>query len=330
MRMQMNGQLTKSRSKISCIVTIVLLAITLGVHPVTATTYISAEPIPSRDVVGQNALAMILSVGYPNLERWSNRLLNDCNIVQNEIDVLASNGAISTVNEGNTRFVVAAGGFEAVTDPSYVFTVQDSGPNAVSAADINVLDNALGYVLNQGGTAHFSPDNAKAYDFSLDYAVVTFAGTLTGVHAKEFFDYLGTIDPALWSGSFAGFTQIDFNNSPTNNSMLFLKPAATKQRFITGLSNAASTTPGATYITLNNHGQPTTAKAGIAFPGNDWIAFPDGDQYLVKLGNASPQLLSGLAALRQRHLQAVANLLDAIEKNKVDLYLNHQFRCPTQ
>jgi hypothetical protein len=329
MRMQMNGQLTKSRSKISCIVTIVLLAITLGVHPVTATTYISAEPIPSRDVVGQNALAMILSVGYPNLERWSNRLLNDCNIVQNVIDVLASNGAISTVNAGNTRFVVAAGGFEAVTDPSYVFTVQDSGPSAVSAADINVLDNALGYVLNQGGTAHFSPDNAKAYDFSLDYAVVTFAGTLTGVHAKNFFDYLGTIDAALWSGSFAGFTQIDFNNSPTNNSMLFLKPAATKQRFITGLSNAASTTPGATYITLNNNGQPTTAKAGIAFPGNDWIAFPNGDQYLAKLGNASPQLLSELAALRQRHLQAVANLLDAVEKNKVDLYLNHQFRCPT-
>jgi hypothetical protein len=326
----MNGKLTESRTKISCFVTIVLLAITLGVQPVTATTYISVEPIPSRDVVGQNALAMILSVGYPNLERWSNRLLNDCQIVQNVIDVLSSNGSISTVNAGNTRFLVAAGGFEAVTDPSYVFTVQDSGPNAVSAADIGVLDNALGYVLNQGGTAHFSPNNARAYDFSLDYAVVTFVGTLTGVHAKGFFDYLGTIDPALWSGPLAGFTQIDFHDSPTNNSMLFLKPATTKQQFITGLSTAANTTQGATYVTLNNHGQPTTAKAGIAFPGNDWIAFPNGDQYLTKLGNASPQLLSELAALRQRHLQAVANLLDAIEKGKVNLYLNNQFRCPTQ
>jgi hypothetical protein len=326
----MNGKLTRSRTKISCFVTIVLLSITLGVHPVTATTYISVEPIPSRDVVGQNALAMILSVGYPNLERWSNRLLNDCRIVQNVIDVLSSNGAISTVNADNTRFLVAAGGFEAVTDPSYVFTVQDSGPNAVSAADIDVLDNALGYVLNQGGTAHFSPDNARAYDFSLDYAVVTFVGTLTGVHAKDFFDYLGTIDPALWSGPLAGFTQIDFHDSPTNNSMLFLKPATTKQQFITGLSTAANTTQGATYVTLNNHGQPTTAKAGIAFPGNDWISFPNGDQYLTKLGNASPQLLSELAALRQRHLQAVANLLDAIEKGKVNLYLSNQFRCPTQ
>ena len=244
--------------------------------------------------------------------------------------MLASNGAISTVNSGNTKFLVAAGGFEAVTDPSYVFTVQDSGPNAASATDIDVLDNALGYVLNQGGTAHFSPDNAKAYDFPLDYAVVTFADTLSGVQAKGFFDYLGTIDPALWSGQFAGFTQIDFHSSPTNNSMLFLKPATTKQEFITGLSTAASTTQGATYVTLNNNGQPTTAKAGISFPGNDWIAFPNGDQYLAKLGNPSPQLLSALASLRQRHLHAVANLLDAIQKGKVSLYLNNQFKCPTQ
>jgi hypothetical protein len=328
MKKQLNAGTTKTLSKLSRLAAIVLLVITLWAYPVSATTYVSAEPIPSGDVVGQDALATILSAGYPSLEHWSNRLLNDCHIVQDVIDVLASNGAISTVNAVNTRFLVAAGGFEAVTDPSYVFTIKDSGPNAVSAADVDVLDNALGYVLNQSGTAHFSPDNAKAYDFPLDYAVVTFAGTLSGVQAKGFFDYLGTIDPALWSGQFAGFTQIDFLNSPTNNSMLFLKPATTKQEFITGLSTAASTTPGATYVTLNNHGQPTTAKAGISFPGNDWIAFPNGEQYLAKLGIASPQLLSQLAALRQRHLQAVANLIDAIERGRVDTYLNNQFRCP--
>jgi hypothetical protein len=307
-------------------ITIVLLAVILA-QPVTATTYISAEPIPSEDVVGQNALNLILSAGYSNLELWSNRLLNDCHIVQNVIDVLTANGAISTLNSTNTSVRVAAGGFEGITDPSYVFTVQDSGPNAVSAADITVLDNALGYVLNQGGTAHFSPDNARAYDFPLDYAVVTFTGTLTGLQAKGFFEFLGTIDPALFSGQFAGFTQIGFLGSPTNNSMLFLKPATTKQQFVTGLSTAASATPGATYVTLNNNGQPTTAKAGISFPENDWIAFPGGDQYLAKLNNPSAQLLSQLATLRQRHLQAVANLLNAIERDRVSIYLNNQFRC---
>jgi hypothetical protein len=330
MQRQMKEKIISCGGKISRFLSIVLLVTILVVQPVTATTYISVEPIPNRDVVGENALTTILTVGYPSLELWSNRLLNDCGVIQNVIDTLASNGAISTVNPGNTRFLVAAGGFEAVTNPSYVFTVQDSGPNAVSAIDIDVLDNALGYVLSQGGTAHFSPDNAKAYDFSIDYAVVTFAGALSGVQAKGFFDFLGTIDPALWSGAFAGFTQIDFQGAPTNNSMLFLKPAATKQRFITGLSTAASTTPGATYVTLNNNNQPTTAKAGVAFPGNDWIAFPDGAQYLAKLGNPSPRLLNELAALRQRHLRAVADLLNAIEKGQVTIYLKNQFKCPGQ
>jgi hypothetical protein len=321
----------KTQGTISRFATVVLLAAILGSHSVRATTYISVEPIPSRDVVGPDALAAILSAGYPHLERWSNRLLNDCSIVQGVIDVLVLNGAISTVNAGNTTFRVAAGGFESVTNPSFVATVRDSGPDAVSAEDVDVLDNALGYVLSQGGTAHFTPDNAKAYQFPLDYAVVTFAGTLTGADAKAFFDYLGTIDFALWGGRFAGFTQIDFQDSSTNNSMLFLKPATTKQQFITGLSTAASTTTQmATYVTLNNNGEPTTAKAGIAFPGNDWIAFPQGSQYLTNLGNPSPQLLAELAALRQQHLQAVATLLQAIAKGKVAQYLDHQFSCPTR
>ena len=83
-------------------------------------------------------------------------------------------------------------------------------PSAVSASDVDVLDNALGYVLNQEGTAHFSPDNFKAYAFKLDYAVVTFPSALDGVDAKAFFEHLGTIDAALFSGQFAGFTQIAF------------------------------------------------------------------------------------------------------------------------
>lgn len=331
MSKQMNGNITKSRSKISCFAIIVLLATTLGTHPVTATTYISVEPIPSQGVVGQDALAKILSVGYRNLELWSNRLLDDCDIVQNVIDVLASNGAISTVNHFNTRFRVGAGGFEAVTNPTYVVTIQDSGHNAVSAKDVGVLDNALGYVLNQGGTTHFSPDNANAYDFQLDYAVVTFKGRLTGEEAKEFFDFLGTIDPALWNANFAGFTQIDFHNSPKNNSMLFLQPAVDKKVFVGGLFSAVLTTRDTKYFPLDDNREPTTATAGVSFPANDWITFPKGDQYLANLGNpGSLRLLKKkLAALRQQHLHAVTNLVNAIENGKVSEYLNdHQFKCP--
>ena len=316
------------RSSISLFLSIIVFAAILISRPVGAVTYISAEPIPSPDVVGASDLARILSLGYSTLELWADRLVNQCHIVQNTVKVLSDNGAITTVNSNNTFFRVAAGGFEGITDPSYVFTIQDSGKRAVSASDVNVLDNALGYVLNQGGTTHFSPDNPNAYDFPLDYAVVTFHGFLSGEEAKAFFDYLGSLDAALWNANFAGFTQIDFRNSPTNNSMLFLQPDVSKNEFVTGLFKAVRTTPGTEYFPLD-HRQPTTATAGAAFPGNDWIQFPNGDQYLANLGNdPSKRLLRELAKLRQQHLRAVADLVKAIEKGNVAKYLKDQFRCP--
>ena len=316
---------SRARHTVGQIVTAVLLT---AVQTLSATTYMSVEPIPNRDVVGDNNLILLRSIGYSRLERWSQRLLSECLVVDSVIAALSAHGAIKSVTATNTHFVVAAGGFEGATNPSYVFTVQDSGPGAASAADVNVLDNALGYVLNQGETAHFSADNAKAYAFTLDYAVVTFPGPLSGDAARQFFDRLGTIDPALWSGQFAGFTQIDFGSS-TNNSMLFLQPAVTKQRFITGLATAVETEPepGASYFPLNNNGAPTTARAGIAFPGNDWLAFPGGDQYLANIGG-TPALLDELAVLRQKHLIAVTNLLQAIARNRVDTYLDRRFTCP--
>jgi hypothetical protein len=308
--------------------TLVAIVFFTAIQTLSATTYMSVEPIPNRDVIGADNLALLRSIGYGRLERWSQRLLSECHVVDNVIDTLTAHGAITTVtSQSNTRFVVAAGGFEGQTNPSYVFTVQDAGPGAVSAGDVNVLDNALGYALNQGGTVHFSPDNARAYAFALDYAVVTFQGTLTGDQAGQFFERLGTIDTALFSGQFAGFTQIDFAMSPTNNSMLFLQPAVSKNRFIAGLAAGVETDPRALYFPLKPNGAPTTARAGIAFPGNDWLAFPEGDQYLANVGG-TPQLVEALNALRQQHLTAVGNLLAAIARNRVDAYLDRGFRCP--
>ena len=315
------------RTVFSRIAILVLLTATLRAHSDVTVTYISVEPIPSGDVIGADALAAIESVGYRTLARWSERLLDDCDIVQRVIDALDRAGAIDTINRRNTTVGVAAGGFEGVTNPSFVFTVQDSGRRAASAFDINVLDNALGYVLNQGGTAHFSLDDPEAYDFPLEYAVVSFRGELSGREAKAFFDHLGTIDEALWSGPFAGFTQVALQDARTNNSMVFLQPAVEVDQFISGLSRAARTWPGATYVTRTEQGRPTTATAGIAFPGNDWLAFPDGDQYLANLGTSSPQLLNALAALRQQHLRIVADLLEAIEAGQLPQYLGHRFTC---
>jgi hypothetical protein len=288
----------------------------------------SVEPVPSVDLVGADDLAAIRGIGYPNLERWSHRLLDDCQMVDSVVNALSTNGVISSVRLGsNTRVVVAAGGFEGRTNPSFVFTVNDSGTGSVTGADVNVLGNALGYVLNQGSTAHFSPDNFKAYFFPLDYALVTFQGTLTGAEAEDFFEHLGMVDEELFSGLFAGFTQIDLPGSMTNNTMLFLQPATSKHQFITGLFEAAGDDPRASYSPLKNNGAPTTRRAGVAFPGNDWLAFPDGDQYLENIGTSAP-LRTELAVLRQRHRDAVDSLLLAIAEDRVDLYLTTQFTCP--
>ena len=96
---------------------------------------------------------------------------------------------------------------------------------------------------------------------------------------------------------------------------------------MTGISTAASLDQEATYVTLNNNGQPTTAKAGVAFPENDWIGFPAGDQYLVQIPNLSPALVDALVTVRQQHLAMVSDLIGAVDRNNVEGYLDHQFKC---
>ena len=305
----------------------IVLLLAAAALPAAAQTYISAEPIPSGTVVGSSNLAAIENLGYSNRALWGQRL-QACGLVDNILLALSGNRAITTLTRANFTYQVAAGGFQGVTDPSYVFSMVDSGPGAVSQSDVFVLDNALGYALNQDGTAQFSLryDPSNPYDFSSPYAVVTFAGNLSGEEAQSFFQYLGHIDVNLYTGANAGFTQVPLNPFRPDNSMLFLIGNVSISEFETGLYKAATSTPDASYSPVDR-GRPTVATAGAAFPGNDWSAYPAGNQYLVNLPN-SPRLLNQLAGLRQTHLRAVSNLLAAIAQGDVDDYLRNRFRCP--
>ena len=93
---------------------IVLVVAALAARPLSAETYISAEPIPSVQIVGTANLNKIEGLGYSSMALWSQRLLNDCGIVQNVILTLSNNKAITTILPGNARFGVAAGGFQGV------------------------------------------------------------------------------------------------------------------------------------------------------------------------------------------------------------------------
>lgn len=286
----------------------------LAAVPAGATTYMSVEPIPNQDVVGEEVLGNLVALPFEDRELWS-QLLIDCGLVQGVLDALAADGTVASVNASNTFFGVAAGGFEGQTNPTYVFTVVDSGVNAVATADVETVVNALGYVLSQGGTVHFSPDDGGAYDFPLDYVTVTFtAGPPSGSLAQTFFEHVGTVDPALFSGLFAGYTQI-------GAALLFLQPAVGVQQFTDGMFAAAQSFPNVAYAPFDGMGDPTTAPAGVAFRGNDWSANPGGSEYLAGIAQDPDADLGGirnLNELRALHLGAVAVLDELAAEGEVD------------
>ena len=58
--------------------------------------------------------------------------------------------SVKTINSLNVHFEVGAGGFAGATNPSFVYTVIDSGPNAATHEDVRIVTDSLGYVLSQG------------------------------------------------------------------------------------------------------------------------------------------------------------------------------------
>ena len=135
-----------------------------------ASTFGSVEPIATPDVIDTSALsAQPLRVR----EAFAARLLQ-CGIVSRVVDVLTSTGAVKTINELNTHVSVGAGGFAGRTNPSFVFTVMDDGPNAASRDDIKVLTDSLGYVMSQASAFLLDADDAGSFDFPANYVVLNF------------------------------------------------------------------------------------------------------------------------------------------------------------
>src|SRR4030095_15691565 len=83
--------------------------------------------------------------------------------------------SITTLNSLNTHIEVGAGGFFGASNPSYVYTIIDAGPNAASHADITVLTDSLGYVLSQSSAFRLDADRPDSYDFPANYVVLNFA-----------------------------------------------------------------------------------------------------------------------------------------------------------
>ena len=148
----------------------------------------------------------------------------------------------------------------------------DDGPNAASTADVKVLTDSLGYVLSQGSAFLLDADNPSSFDFPANYVVLNFAAPPPIAASAALFRTVGRIDPELFETDTSGYTQF-------GRAYLSLQSAVPDAQFIAGYVRAAATKFGVEYTPIVN-GKPSLFQGGAAFPGNDWIVNPHGEEYL--------------------------------------------------
>ena len=262
-----------------------------------ATTHGSVEPIANSAVIDTSALRdQPLNVR----EAFATRLLQ-CGIVSQVVDALSSSGAISTINDLNTHFAVGAGGFMGHTNPSYVYTVIDSGPNAASLRDVKILTNSLGYVLSQESAFLLDADNPSSFDFPANYVVLNFKTPPPLARSAALFRTVGRIDHKLFDTDTSGYTQY-------GRAYLSLQSAVPEEQFIAGYVEAAAEF-GVQYTPIVN-GEPALFQGGAAFPGNDWTVSTRGEEYLSRIPSRSHQALGRIRAF---HLRATREVLRKLE-----------------
>jgi len=258
-----------------------------------ANTYGSVEPLANPAVIDTRPLSdQPLKVRQAFAER-----LLQCSIVNRVVDALSSTGAITTINGLNTHFAVGAGGFAGRTNPSFVYTVIDDGPNAASVGDVKVLTDSLGYVMSQASAFLLDAEDMSSFDFPANYLVLNFETPPPLAASAALFKTVGRIDRKLFETDTSGYTQF-------GRAYLSLQSDVSDARFIKGYFRAA-TEFGVEYTPIVN-GVPSLFQGGAAFPGNDWTLNTRGEEYLSRI---PPQSHRALGRIRAFHLRATQEVL---------------------
>ena len=262
-----------------------------------ANKYGSVEPIANAAVIDTTPLTrQPLKVR----EAFATRLLQ-CGIVNQVVETLSSTRAITTINGLNTSVAVGAGGFAGFTNPSFVYTVLDQGPNAASVEDLKILTDSLGYVLSQASAFLLDSDDSSSLDFPANYVVINFPTTPTLAASAALFRTVGRIDRELFDTDTSGYTQF-------GRAYLSLQSAVDEDRFIAGYVEAAKIT-GLEYTPIVME-HPSLFHGGAAFPSNDWTVSPRGEDYLRRIPAQSHR---ALARIRAFHLQITREVLRRLE-----------------
>jgi hypothetical protein len=285
----------KTTTSLLTVILCVLLSATLD-----ANIYGSVEPIANSAVLATDPLR---DQPLRIRQAFANRLLQ-CGIVNRVVDALTRAGAISTINDLNTHFAVGAGGFAGDTNPSYVYTVIDDGPNAASSADVEILTNSLGYVMSQASTFLLDADNPAGFDFPANYLVINFPTPPPIGLSAALFKLVGRIDPELFKTDTSGYTQF-------GRAYLSLQSAVPNQQFIDGYVRAAAI--ARLEYTPIVAGVPSLFEGGAAFPDNDWTTSTKGEEYLARIPSQSHR---ALARLRAFHLRVTREVLRKLEHRR--------------
>lgn len=281
--------------------------------PLHANTFGSVEPIANPAVIDTTPLR---DQSLKVREAFATRLLQ-CGIVSRVVEALTSTGAITTINDLNTRFAVGAGGFAGHTNPAYVYTVIDDGPNAASIGDVKVLTDSLGYVLSQGSAFLLDADDSSSFDFPANYVVLNFAAPPPLAVSAALFETVGQIDPELFETDSSGYTQY-------GRAYLSLQSFVPDAQFIAGYVQAAAIF-GVEYTPIVG-GQPSLFQGGAAFPGNNWTVSTNGEEYLARIPAGSHKALSRIRAFHLRVTREVLRKLEHPGKRPIDEVVSFECR----
>jgi hypothetical protein len=270
-----------------------------SVEPIASTAVVNIEPFLEQDLDVRAAFAQ--------------RLLQ-CGIVDDVESVLAREHIAPTVNDRNTRFRLSAGGFAGTTNPTYAFTFTDTGRNAVSHADIQLLTDSLGFAMSQDSVFLLDEDNPASFEFPASYVVLEFRHTPPLEASADLFETVGRIDPALFETDTSGYTQV-------GRSYISLQSDVPDAEFIAGYVQAAREF-GVEYTPIVD-GKPSLFQGGAGFPGNDWVAHPGGEDYLSRIPD---RVHAALRRIRDVHLSFTRRALRTIRNETGHRELLHALK----
>jgi hypothetical protein len=141
-----------------------------------------------------------------------------------------------------------------------------------------------------------------SFEFAANYVVLNFDAPPPLKRSAALFETVGRINPELFETDTSGYTQF-------GRAYLSLQSDVGDDVFIAGYVQAAAEFD--VEYTPIVAGVPGLFLGGAAFPFNDWLASPNGEEYLERLPEDSHRLLR---RLRRGHLRFTYEALRLIDR----------------